>query len=188
MAFIKLTSTPDIVERWPYSFQHIDDTDPQWDYLGAFASELRRIDVFIDELYEQRYAQSATGRELEKIGAPVGVTREANEDDEEFRLRVRMGKAISASDGTAEDIERVLEIAFGSENLDGIEVTHDTGHPVTRFDIPSSTMNTIPLTAQEFETRLEDAFPCGHGVIVVTSDSFVFGSGGAQGLGNGKLS
>jgi hypothetical protein len=185
--FINKTDTPDVVDRWPYRFQHIADGDPLWDYLGAFASELHQIDVFIDELYEQRFLETATGRELEKLAAEVGVTRQDGETDTDLRFRARLRKAIAASDGTADDIETIMSIAFEDKDLSNIDVVHSTGAPVTQFRVPQPYLDDIPLTRADFESELVRAFPAGYGVEVATSDTWLLGESGSQGLGQGKL-
>lgn len=187
MPFNPQTSTPDLIERWPYDFQYIDSGSPHYDYLSIFANEMRRVDAFIDELYEQRFIQTATDKELEKLGAPLGVTKRPNESTESFRLRVALGKAIAASDGTAEDIEAILRIAFGEDELSDIDVQNVDNQPVTEFAVPQPYIDDIPLTRTEFESELERAFPCGHGVQVITTDTFILGEDGDQGLGNGEL-
>lgn len=187
MAFTDKTDTPDIVRNWPYGFAEIGSDSDLYDFLNSFANEYRQIDVFIDELYEQRFLDTATTRELEKLGAEVGITRRAGEDDEELRFRTRVGKAVAASNGTAEDIETILEIAFGADNLENIDVEHVSGDPITRFSVPQPYIDDIPLTRAEFEDELRRAFPCGHEVEVVSSDTFVFGGTGSQGLSQGEL-
>jgi len=187
MTFIDKTNTPDVIDRWPYDFQHIDDSDKLWDYMSAFASELRHIDVFIDELYEQRFLKTATGRELEKLAGEVGVTRQAGENDADLRYRTRLRKAIAASDGTAEDIETIMSIAFEDKDLSNIDVVHSTGEPVIQFRVPQPYLDEIPLSRPDFQTELERSFPAGHGVEVSTSDTWLLGQSGNQGVGQGKL-
>lgn len=191
MPFTEHTDTPDLIERWPYDFQRITphgDGDPnQYDYLSAFATELRRIDVFIDELYEQRFLESATDRELEKLAAPLGIMRRAEEGDDSLRYRARLGKAIAASDGTAKDIETILGIAFGEDNFDSIQVENVEDAPVIRIWYPSPLIDEIPLTQSELEDQLRRAIPCGHNIELLADDTFLLGEGGDQGIGEGKL-
>jgi len=187
MPFTNHTTTPQVVENWPYDFQYIDTDSDHFDYLGVFATEMQHVDVFIDELYEQRFIETATTDELRKLGAEVGVTKRVNETEKEFRFRVQLGKAIAASDGTANDIETIIDIAFSNVNKSNIDVEHAQGLPVIRFAIPQPYLDDIPLTQQELTDRLEDAFPCGFGVEVVTSDTWLLGESGTQGLGEGGL-
>lgn len=187
MTFTEHTDTPALVKRWPYGFQHIGEHDPLFDYLSGYASELQQIDVFIDELYEQRFLESATGHELEKLAGEVGVTRDDGETDESLRYRARLRKAVAASDGTPSDIEVILQIAFSEETLGEINVTHSPGAPVTQFNIPGNEIDNIPISRAEFESELERAFPAGYGVVVARSDTWLLGESGAQGVGNGGL-
>jgi len=182
------TSTLDLVENWPYEFRYIEETDPIYNYLSIFATELQRLDAFINELYDQRFIETATGPELERLGAEVGVTREAGESDEVFRFRVKLGAAVAASDGTADDIADILALAFDDDTLEAITVEHINGDPLTQFTIPSHAIESIPLTKTELETEIQQAFPCGHVITIVRDDTFVFGGTGSQSLGRGGLS
>lgn len=188
MTFIpNKTGKSDLVERWPYDFQHIGTGDKLYEYLGVYANELRRIDVFIDELYEQRFLKTATGRELEKLAAEIKVTRQPGETDDSLRFRARLRKAIAASDGTASHIAHIFGLAFGEDNLDSIDVSYGGTGPVTQFDIPTTLLNDIPLNRSEFESELERGFPAGHAVSIVTSDTWLLDQSGSQGVGKGEL-
>lgn len=188
MAFIvDKTDTPDVIERWPYQFQYIDSDKPFWKYISAFASELRHIDVFIDELYEQRFLESASGIELEKLALEVGVTRRIQESDEKLRSRAQLRKVVSTSDGTAGDIEGILTITFGEDALDAITVTHLDDRPVTQFTLQQSMIDDIPLSREELVDELERAFPAGYGVDIPTTETWTLGESGAEGIGEGGL-
>lgn len=158
-----------------------------YEYLGVFAAEMRYIDEQINELYDQRFIQSASGRELEKLGAPLGITKREGESEASFRYRVRLGKAIAASSGTAQDIEAIIRIAFGEDAMANIDVTNVDSEPVTQFAVPQPYIDETPLTRVELQDELARSFPCGHDVQVITSDTFILGEDGPQGLGNGAL-
>lgn len=187
MTFTTHTDTLSLVKRWPYGFQHIGSDDDLYDYLGAYATELQQIDVFIDELYEERFLESATGRELEKLAGEVGVTREEGETDDSLRYRALLRKAVAASSGTPSDIEGILRVAFDEETLDEIGVSHSPGNPVTQFIIPGTKIDAIPISRSRLESELEAAFPAGYGVVVARGDSWLLGESGSQGLGQGGL-
>lgn len=187
MSFTDHTTTLDLVENWPYGFQYIGEQNPLYDYLSVHATELSRVDAFIDELYEQRFVQTATGAELDTLGAAVGVSRQATESDERLRFRITLAKAVAASNGTASDIQAILREAFGAD-ADEIITRRVSGKPVVQFEIPVPLIEDLPLTVGAFETQLEQAFPCGYGVDVIRGDTFLLGESGDQGLGAGKLS
>lgn len=210
MAFTELTDTQDIVDRWPYNFQYISDTGQGtyditgtlnltntvdieagettlWEYLSIFATELGRIDGFINKLYEQRFLETATGRELEKLAAPLGVTRRANEDDEALRYRARLGKLIAASDGTASTFETVISVAFADTDPSNIEVGNVSDAPIINVLVPETQIDQIPITVEETEDLLTRSVPAGHAVRVVTDDTWLLGESGNSGLGEGGL-
>jgi len=184
------TTTDDTVALWPYEFQSISDDDELYDFIGVFVSELQRLNTAIGELADGRFIETATNEELEKLGEEVGVTREAGESEDVYRLRVQIGKAVAASTGTAEDIRTILAIAFGESKLDSITVSHVTGSPVISFQLPSSLINDIPLSTSELESELRAAFPAGTDVTVVTDDVFAFaesdGTAPSYGAGFGQ--
>jgi len=188
------TDTDDVVAQWPYEFQSISDGEPLYNYLSVYVSELQRLNSTIGDLTDQRFIETATGPELERLGVEVGVTRQAGESDDSLRLRVQIGKAVAASTGTPEDIRTILSIAFGEDALESIVVSHVGGSPVLSFEIPSSLINDIPLTAEQFEDELREAFPAGSDVEVITDDVFTFvgenetAPSYAGGFGQGKWS
>lgn len=210
MAFTKLTETQDIVDRWPYDFQYISPneegiydingtlnitgtTDIEggdntlWYYLSVFAEEMARTDEFINKLYKERFLETATGRELEKLAAPLGVTRRENEDDEALRYRARIGKLIAASDGTASDFKTILDVAFDEADKTNIEVSNVFDAPIIEVLVPKTRVNEIPITVNETEELLTRAVPAGRAVRVVTDDTWLLGEGGSSGLGEGGL-
>jgi len=168
------TTTDDVVDRWPYGFQAIPDGEPLYEYLSVFSSELKRLNTDIQSLADERFIETATGQELERLGAEVGVTRRGGESDDSLRLRVQIGKAVAASNGTAEDIRTILAIVFDQSDLESITVSHVAGAPVLSFQIPTSLINDIPLTATELEAELREAVPAGSDVTVITDDVFTF--------------
>lgn len=185
--FTEQTTTTDVVTAWPYDFQSIQDDDLLYEYLGVYATELSELDADTNELYKQRYLDTATGHELANLGATVGVTREAGESDDRFRFRIKLAKAVAASDGTAEDIRAIFTQAFDEETRDSITFERQADQPVVDVRIPAPGLDDIPLSDTEFETELERAFPCGYGVRVIPSDTFLLGESGDRGIGEGKL-
>jgi hypothetical protein len=175
MAHFNDTTTRDLVDAWPYSFQRIPDGDPLYEYLGVYATELSRIDAFIDTLYEQRFIETAQGDELEKLAAGLNVSRNTNETDEAFRYRVRLRQAQATSDGTAEDIAYLFRTAFG-DAADRVEVAPDQDAPVLRCVVPQSVVNAVPLTESELERIFARAMPCGTDISITTNKVFAFAS------------
>lgn len=179
--------TNDVIANWPYDFQPFSVTDPHGQYLKAYTTEILEIKNQLELLYDSRFLESATGQELEKLAEEVSVNRVGGEADDKLRYKARLDKAVSASNGDGEEIETILGIAFDGRSLSGVVVTHVSGDPITRFEVPSEYMDDVPITTTELEDYLERAFPCGHGVEVVLDDTWRLGQSGATGLGNGGL-
>jgi hypothetical protein len=188
MAFKEATTTRGLVDNWPYRFQRIPEGEPHWDYLSAYSAEMATLDASINDLYDSRFLESASGRELEKLAAGAGrITRRDGENDDSLRLRAQLRKVAAASDGTAQDIRAILVVAFGADNLEQVKVSHSAGSPVLQFQIPSQYIADLPLSRSEFEDELRRASPCGTDVTVVEDDTWLLGQSGSQGLGQGGL-
>ena len=164
------TETPDLVESWPYTFQQIETDSPLYEYLSIYATELARLDAFIDELYEQRFIETATGVELTQLGAPLGVKRRADETDEQFRYRLKLRKAVASSNGTAEDIRGIITQAFDDDATSEITVGVVEDAPVLLFIIPPDLLADVPITSSQLSATLNSAMPCGSGVQIVSGD------------------
>lgn len=187
---ISTTSTRDLADNWPYQFQRVEDGDPLYEYLGVYATEIARLDAFIDTLYEQRFIQTATTRELEKLAAAINITRNEGETDEEFRYRVQLRRVQATSNGTAEDIAELLTAAFGSAATE-IEITLAPSNPILRFTIPQQLITDSPLSQSHLQSIFDEAMPCGTSITLVTEDVFTFVEDGetppgyAAGFGEG---
>lgn len=175
------TSVSTLADNWPYAFQDPTENEAFRTLLTTFAEDVARLDRAINAVYENRFIESATGRELAKLGSVVGVTRRAGEDDETLRYRVRLSMAVAASTGTAEDIEAVIDAAFGADALDkiGVETSADT--PELLFLIPPQKIDAIPISQARVGDRLNQAMPAGTGVQVISDeDVFTFRSDAAD--------
>lgn len=188
---INTTSTRDLADNWPYQFQRVSTSDPLYEYLGVYATEIARLDAFIDTLYEQRFIQTATTRELEKLAAAINVTRNKGETDEEFRYRVQLRRVQATSNGTAEDIEQLLTAAFG-EQATQIQISPAPSSPVLRIAVPQQLITESPLNTDTLTDIFNDAMPCGTAVSLITEDVFTFVSDNetppayAAGFGEGE--
>lgn len=176
----------DIQSNWPFESIVPDEGEALYDILVAMERELDRVDVQTDELQEQRFLDTATTRELDKLGNEVGKTRRTGESDESFRFRAQLAKAISSSDGTTKEFAQILELAFG-DDVSNVNVTTTVDAPQITLEIPTVLIDDIPLTRAELETELSDAVPAGDSVNLVDSDTFILGESGNQGIGQGKL-
>jgi len=181
-------SIDDARQQFPNAGVEIDADDPLAALLRTLVSQYRRVDSEIDGVYGERFINSATGRELELLGANVGVDPRTGESEAAFRARVRAGYLIAISDGTFNAIARAARALF---DADADEITLD-GPPATsggvgRVIVSAVRLDEAPLTQTEAATTLTDAAPLGHRIEVLSDDAFLFGESGQQGLGEGGL-
>jgi hypothetical protein len=177
----------DLTEQWPYETIGIDDDEAIADVLRALQTELDELDGEIQNLRDQRFVDTATGPELEKLGAEVGVVPETGESEDRYRYRVRLGKAIADSDGTLPTFAQILHVALG-EDATSVSLAPVTDEPAVQLSIPSDVINDLPVTQSELEGILVDALPDSDGLNIITDDTWLLGESGSQGLGKGGLS
>lgn len=181
-------SLADARQQFPNAGVEIDEDDPLAALLRTLVSQLHRLDSEIDQIYDERFIDSATGRELELLGANVGVEPRTNESDESLRARVRAGYRIAISDGTFEAVGRaalaLLDAAPDDVRLRGPPTT-DGG--VGQAIVPGALIDASPLTRAEIADELSRAVPLGHRMEVVREEGFQFDSDGqASGEGFGQ--
>ncbi|OYR94044.1 hypothetical protein DJ71_02355 [Halorubrum sp. E3] len=162
----------------------IDSDDPLAALLRTLVSQLHRVDAEIDDLYDQRFIDTATNRELELIGANVGVERRTGESDDSFRSRVRAGYRIATSDGTFKEIARAALALLDADPADiQLEGPPATDGGVGRVLVPDILVDESPLSQTEIASELTRAAPLGHRIEVLTDDTLRLGVSGDQGLG-----
>jgi hypothetical protein len=176
----------DIEDNWPYDTITPHEDEALYDLLVAMETQLDRVDVQADELQEQRFLETATSHELEKLAAEVSTPRQTNEDDERLRFRALIAKAVTRSDGTIDDLGAVLHVIFG-DDATNISVDAADSEPVLRLTIPSSLVDNTPLTVSELESELTDIIAVGDRLEIFTDETFLLGESGSQGIGEGKL-
>lgn len=154
----------------------VKDDEPLTTLLEVAVNQFQRLDLEIDELYDQRFVDTATSEELERLGANVGIDRKTGEGDDKYRKRVRAGYAAATSRGTYEDIARVallvLDAAPTEVTIDRARDTADPGTALVLAD--SSVVDSSPFTISEMEEILGDAAVGGHRVILQRSDVFTW--------------
>jgi len=175
-----------IIEQWPTAALYPHETEAIYDVLVALASSLDTYDDDVQAVLNQHFLDTATGRELDKLAAEVGVQRQTGESDERLRFRAIIQKVSTRSRGTFEDIAQTMVALFGAEDANTIELVATSTGPILEVRMPRSLLNDTPLTRAEFEDALSDVVPAGDSVEVLTDDLLILGESGDQGLG-GKL-
>lgn len=169
---------------------NVEEGEPLHDLLQTIIKELQRIDLDIDQLYDQRFLSTATGEELERLGDIVDIDRKTGEGDNKLRQRIRGGFAVAVSKGTYDDIARVGHLVLDADPSDinivtAEEVYDKTGDPATvLIESDQSVIDSSALSSTEMETILTDAVVGGHRITIQPRDVFTWD---VSGLGWGTI-
>lgn len=134
----------EVIENWDHPINP-HESDNLYKLLKVLVSENKRIDIELDELYDNRFLDTATGVQLEKIAELVGVIRKTNESDDKLRKRIRGAFAANASDTTYD--------SFTSTALSILEAGPNQVSFVTPPETPPKTVE-IKLDGEVFENNV----------------------------------
>lgn len=175
------TQREQLQNEWPYETVIPEDGEPLDDLLTAIATQQSESVNDIDFIYNQRFLQTATDRELELLAEEVSVFRRSGETDSSLRQRALINKVETQSQGTFKDIEKVLESIF--DDITNVRIVSSDDSPTVVISVPQTQLDSLPITVEEFEDEIESALPVSDPVEVVSRDTFIFGETGSQGLG-----
>ena len=173
-----------IEDNWPYEKVR-PRNGAAYDILQTIETEYDRIDVEADELLEQRFIESATGRELEKLAREVGVIRQTGESDERFRFRTLIAKAVTRSSRDITEFAQLLELLFG-DLVSTVSLSGADDKPVVIMTVSDIIIDTIPVTKEVLEDLLSQVLPSSDSLEIVLDDTFAFaGETNAGGFNEG---
>jgi hypothetical protein len=175
METIQHDNEADILDNWNHPIEPGGDGNLK-KLLEVVASENRRLDIELDELYDNRFLGSATGTELEKIADLVGVLRKTDEEDPKFRKRIRGAFAAKASDTTYESFtSATLSILDAGPGSVVFKTPPDTNPKVVEVQVDGSVFDESPLTKDELVVLLNGALSIDARATVSESGTFAFG-------------
>lgn len=179
-----------LLEYWDNDAVVIREEELPWYVLRVLGGQLERLDDDIQNVYEQRFIETATDRHLEKIGEEVGVKRRTNEPDSSYRTRVKAGYARATSNATYDTFARVvLNVLDIPKSLISVRVADS--RPVIVIEAPLDAVEDSPLTQDQIIEELSASIPSAHGVEIQSTGTFKLGAEGeptpGEGLGEGTL-
>lgn len=164
----------DLVSNFEYPIDP-HESDDLYKLLKVIASENQRIDIELDELYDNRFLGTATGVELEKIGDLVGVTRKTDEGDDKLRKRIRGAFAAHASDTTYDSFaSAAISILDASPDTVEFVTPPDTNPKVVELQLDSSVFDQSPLTEDELIVLLNGALSIDARAKIKQTGTFAF--------------
>jgi len=166
--------TEEVVDNWNHPIP-LQEDDPFYKLLKVVASENRRIGVDIDDLYENRFLETATGKELEKMGDMVGIIRKTDEEDPKLRTRIRGGFAAKASDTTYDSFTSTTLSVLEADAKEVTFITPPDSNPKTvEIQADGSVLDRTPLTEDELIILLNGALSVDAKAEIKNTGTFAF--------------
>lgn len=171
---ISSNNKEDIIKNWDHPIELTEDKN-LYDLLLVLSKENRRIDLDLEELYDDRFLDSASGEELKKIAKLVNAEMKTGEGEEKFRKRVRGEFAVQASDTTYESFATIL-LSILEANASSVEITTppDTHDKVVEVRVDSGIINENPLSMSEINDLLDRTVSAGARVDIYETGAFAF--------------
>ncbi|WP_372611591.1 hypothetical protein [Halomonas sp.] len=165
----------DIEENWDYPVS-LGPEKNLTSLLHVLASENGRIDLELESMYDDRFIGSATGKELEKLGAFVGIVRKTDEGDDKLRVRILGGFAAEASDTSYESFASAAMSILGADKGDiTLTTPPDTIEPKTvELGVDGAILDSHPLTKNELQILLNGALSVDARAVITSEGTFAF--------------
>lgn len=141
--------------------------------MDSLLTEMNRIDDSLEDIYEQHHIDSATGRDLSKIGDLVNVPRETGEGDERYRARIKaIFRAATIGTNYDEFVEFVASVL--DTDIDNIEFLTSYGARPATVDVSaeSEVYDSVNLTPTDLRELLGGGVPAGHEVRIIEGGTF----------------
>ena len=167
-------NTSDAIEAFDYPKPL--DADPDiYKLMDVLASENKRLDLDIEHLYDQRFIDSASGSELEKIGFEVGVKRRNDETDEHLRRRIIAAYASQTSDTTYESVAAAIVNIIGADPTDvSLTTPPESGDKNIEVAVSLSAIEDSPLSDEEILDIIEATISADASVSLLLKGTFGF--------------
>lgn len=164
----------DIIENWDHPVE-LDEDKNLYDLLLVPAEENKRLDLDLEEVYDDRFLDSASGEELKKIAKLVNAEKKTGEGEEKFRKRVRGEFAVQASDTTYDSFVSVL-LSILEADASSVDITTppDTHDKVVEVKVDGGIISDNPLSNSEINDLLDRTVSAGARVDLFETGSFAF--------------
>lgn len=145
-------------------------------FVIAMVESYQTLSDTNNQLKTERNIFVAVGVQLDGIGEILGLQREDGESDDDYRERLKFQTGINKSNGTPEELMRILKFITDADKVRYIDI-----YPAAYEMITDGTAVRVPPQPEEFIALLANAGPAGvqyppvirtYGVEV----PFVFGS------------
>lgn len=174
MTQINNDNKEDIIENWDHEIQP-NERDNLHKLLEVVASQNARLDVDLDEIYDNRFLGTATGNELEKIGELVGVVRKRDEPDKKLQKRIRGAFSAHASDTTYRTFTSIA-LSILEATPESVEfITPPESNPKQiELQLDGSILEQNPLAKEELVILLNGSVSIDAEVVINEIGTFAF--------------
>jgi phage-related baseplate assembly protein len=184
------THDEDIIENWDYPVPLTDDKDLTA-LVTASTGEAQRIEIEAEQIYDDKFVSTATGKELEKIGDLVGVERKNAESDNKLRKRIQAEFAAQSSDTTFDNFaSNALSILEARPSEVELTTPPEAPEKTVILNVDGSVIDENPLTRTELQSLLNRTLSSGGSVDIKETGTFAFAGGddALEGWGEGTWS
>lgn len=166
----------DVLEAAPAGGVRFEHDTEVAQLVEVLASVYYRLDTDIDQLRRDRYTGSATGRELDRHGREVSVSRPTDEDDPAFRRRVQAGRGQATSQTTWDDFAQLCLDVLGADP-EQVRLSMGDGSELGAVivEITTTVLDDAPFSETEIVGFLEGALPMSRRVVLRPTDVATWG-------------
>lgn len=120
-----MNRTERICERLPKFYKAWDKGSLIYAFLSSFAMQLEEADGQILELMRAHWVDSATGQDLDRLGAAVASRRMQGEGDDKYRARIRRAVSDYRGGGTVRAILESVRGLLGEGSGEEVEIVEN---------------------------------------------------------------
>jgi hypothetical protein len=190
MALNNVDNTNELQKEWDLPVPSGEGSEIEG-VFQVLATENQRIDVVLDELYDDRFLQTATNDELEMLGSYVGVDRKTDEEDNKLRKRIAAEFGAKSSNTTFDTFAKIAITILEADKDDILIETPPLTPPKTvNVGISGQVLDENPFETAELVSLLERAIGAGASITIEELGNFGFAGDDTtlEGFGDGTWS
>ena len=145
------------------------------EFMEVLLTVLNDYDGDMSDVLEARHIDTATGKELDKLGQIGDIQRKTNENDDKYRARIKAKLVSGNSSATFSDVINFTGsiLRIKTDNI-GIDNQYSEDPVAVVIGLNEDAFEGTELTEIEFLEILNTLVPAGHTTIIdITEASFV---------------
>lgn len=165
--------------EWDNEGISFNDNTNTYKLVRALLAPADRIDADLEAIKDAHHIDTATGKQLDKIGRLVNLRRKNNGSDEKYRARLKVQFRVG-NIGTTFDAFSEFSSSLLDTDIDNIFFTFDFDSNAATVDVSADPeiYDNADITRDEARDFLGRAVPAGHNVRVFNGGTFRLKSDG----------